>query len=51
MNRDQSIWRASLEDTHTGERVGFASLQALSQFLDQKTVSPGETPNSIEESE
>ena len=50
-NRDQSTWRASLEDTHTGERVGFASLQALCQFLDQKTASQGETPSSFSESE
>jgi hypothetical protein len=27
------IWRASLEDPHTGERKGFASLEALLAFL------------------
>ena len=27
------VWRASLEDAHTGERQGFASLDALVAFL------------------
>ena len=27
------IWRASLEDTRTGERRGFASLEALMEYL------------------
>ena len=26
-------WRASLEDSHTGDRKGFASLEALVAFL------------------
>ncbi len=26
-------WRASLEDPHTGERIGFASLEQLFAFL------------------
>jgi hypothetical protein len=26
-------WRASLEDPHTGERIGFASLECLFAFL------------------
>ncbi len=26
-------WRASLEDPHTGERIGFASLEQLFTFL------------------
>lgn len=29
----QLVWRASLEDAHTGERQGFASLDALIAFL------------------
>ncbi len=28
-----SAWRASLEDTHTGERRGFADLEQLYAFL------------------
>ncbi|UCH60847.1 MAG: hypothetical protein JSV61_05025 [Anaerolineales bacterium] len=27
------IWRASLEDSHTGDRQGFPSLEALVTFL------------------
>ncbi len=33
------IWRASLEDSHTGARHGFASLEALMKFLLQQTQS------------
>jgi hypothetical protein len=37
-------WRASLESPHTGERHGFASLEALCAFLREKTGnSPGQT--------
>jgi hypothetical protein len=31
------VWRASLESPHTGERRGFASLEALFAFLTEKT--------------
>ena len=31
------VWRASLESPHTGERVGFGSLEALFAFLEEKT--------------
>jgi hypothetical protein len=27
------VWRASLEDVHTGERLGFAGLEQLFAFL------------------
>jgi hypothetical protein len=30
-------WRASLESPHTGERHGFADLEALLAFLEEKT--------------
>jgi hypothetical protein len=33
---DELIWRASLEDSQTGERRGFASLDALFTFLRQQ---------------
>ena len=33
----QPQWRASLEDPHTGERQGFASLEDLYQYLNQQT--------------
>lgn len=29
----QPVWRASLEDPHTGQRYGFASLELLFMFL------------------
>ena len=31
------VWRASLESPHTGERHGFANLEALFDFLEEKT--------------
>lgn len=31
------VWRASLEDPHTGERRGFASFKQLVAFLDEQT--------------
>ena len=46
-DRDPPTWRASLEDTHTGERLGFASLQALCQYLEQKTGVQSEKIRSI----
>jgi hypothetical protein len=30
-------WRASLESPHTGERRGFASLEALFAFLEERS--------------
>lgn len=35
---EELVWRASLEDPFTGERRGFASLEALFDFLWQKTA-------------
>ena len=34
---DQVVWRASLENSQTGERQGFASLDALLNYLRQTT--------------
>jgi len=34
---DRPTWRASLEDAQTGARQGFASLDALFAFLEEKT--------------
>jgi hypothetical protein len=31
------IWRAYLENPHTGERHGFANLETLFAFLEEKT--------------
>ncbi|MFB0535714.1 MAG: hypothetical protein ACETWR_12120 [Anaerolineae bacterium] len=32
------VWRASVENSHTGERHGFANLDLLFAFLEEKTV-------------
>ena len=34
---DTMAWRASLENAHTGAHQGFASLDALFVFLEEKT--------------
>jgi hypothetical protein len=39
------VWRASLKSSHTGEKVGFGSLEELFEFLRQKL---GIVPNSAE---
>lgn len=36
----QPVWRASLHDSDTGERRGFASLGALAEFLAAQTKPP-----------
>ena len=33
----ESVWRASLESPRSGERQGFASLEALFAFLEERT--------------
>lgn len=35
-NQAQHVWRCSLKNVQTGERHGFASLEALYVFLDEK---------------
>lgn len=40
----QQLWRASLQSTETGERRGFASLDALFGFLREQVESQDETP-------
>ena len=37
-NGDESHWRVSLQDAHTGERHGFASVEALLEFLRARTA-------------
>jgi hypothetical protein len=34
-------WRASLEDPHTGERIGFANLEELFAFLMEEVEGDG----------
>lgn len=40
----QQFWRASLQSTETGERRGFASLDALFGFLREQVGSRDEPP-------
>lgn len=41
-DHQEMIWRASLESPHTGQRHGFADLDALFEFLETEMSSPGE---------
>ena len=36
-------WRCSLEDPHTGQRHGFANLEALMEWLTAELSKPGQT--------
>ena len=38
----KTLWRASLQDPHTGQRAGFANLEKLFSFLRRET---GESPD------
>ena len=35
---DEAVWRASLDSTETGERLGFESVDALCDFLKTQTI-------------
>jgi hypothetical protein len=37
-SQEQTIWRASLENAHTGEVLGFATLAQLTAFLEAQTT-------------
>jgi hypothetical protein len=37
VGKEEAVWRASLESPHTGERIGFASLDELFAFLREQT--------------
>ena len=39
---DQAIWRASLEDPHTGELLTFGDMKAVFAFLAERTNSLAE---------
>jgi hypothetical protein len=41
----QPVWRASLENVQTGDRLGFANLEQLFVFLMQQTEHDREAPN------
>jgi hypothetical protein len=42
---EEAVWRASLESPHTGEHIGFASLEDLFAFLEKEVreVAQGQT--------
>ncbi len=39
--KERTLWRASLESPNTGERLGFADLEALSRYLRAETGQEG----------
>jgi hypothetical protein len=39
---DHAGWRFSLEDPHTGERVGFKSIEELAGYVQGQTQAPAE---------
>lgn len=41
------LWRASLENPHTGERHGFADLKSMFAFLEEQTYSPSQPPSGL----
>lgn len=45
---EHSVWRASLEDTRTGERHGFASLEELMRFLREQIFEKEEKTNRVD---
>jgi hypothetical protein len=47
----KSVWRASLENPHTGERLAFGGVEALVAFLAEKTDSPMDAEDIPEMSE
>jgi hypothetical protein len=49
--QEGSTWRASLENPHTGERLGFASLERLFAFLQDQAadIATGEAGSSASE--
>ena len=46
----QPAWRASIEDPHTGERCGFASLESLFAFLEAQMRAASEPTRRMSDS-
>jgi hypothetical protein len=44
----KSVWRASLENPHTGERQAFRDVEALVAFLVEKTSMPTRAGNTLD---
>ena len=47
-DNEDMVWRASLEDPHSGERRGFASLEMLVAFLQEQTRTPTQSQEQAE---
>jgi hypothetical protein len=47
-DNEEMVWRASLEDPHSGERRGFASLEMLFAFLKEQTQGNATQPQVLE---
>ena len=47
---ERGCWRASLENLHTGERVGFAGLEELFAFLIEQVEGDGKRQTNASES-
>jgi hypothetical protein len=47
---ETAVWRASLEDPHTGEQKGFADLESLFTFLKIQTAGVVERAGPVGES-
>ncbi|MBN1640921.1 MAG: hypothetical protein JXA09_06775 [Anaerolineae bacterium] len=43
---ERAIWRASLQDVRSGERVGFAGLDEAMAYLQQQIGAPSEVEHS-----
>jgi hypothetical protein len=48
-NEQSRSWRMSLENAHTGERMGFACLDALFDFLYQQIEIPPQMNTGLEQ--
>lgn len=46
VEQEQVVWRASLENPQTGERLGFANLERLFVFLQDQTAAFAEESKS-----
>lgn len=40
----QTVWRASLQDAHTGDRLGFSGLEQLNDYLRHLTAGSQNAP-------
>jgi hypothetical protein len=47
-NADQPVWRGSLENPHTGNRIGFSDAQSLLAHLRRQTEIPSSAPDDAE---